>query len=150
MTYSPYSYKMTGSHRYTFVSTGKIRIIKAVDFSPIGVENIYNLGFGDLLPDGSLDVNVKSNNGDILKVLSTVVHITRDFTTRFPAIEIFFIGSTEERTKLYARILKMYYREFRKEFKISGLIQKSNSYSAVPFEANDAFDYFAFLIKKIE
>jgi hypothetical protein len=53
---------------------------------------MYNLGFGDLLPDGSLDVNVKSNNGGILKVLSTVIYITRDFTTRFPAIEIFFIG----------------------------------------------------------
>jgi hypothetical protein len=103
MTYSPYSYKTADSHRYTFVSTGKI-----------------------------------------------VVHITRDFTTRFPAVEIFFIGSTEERTKLYARILKMYHREFKKEFKISGLIQKLNSYTAVPFEANDAFDYFAFLIRKIE
>jgi hypothetical protein len=141
---------MTGSHRYTFVSTGKIRIIKAVDFSPIGVENIYNLGFGDLLPDGSLDDTVKSNNGDILKVLSTVVHITRDFTTRFPTIEIFFIESTEERTKLYARILKMYHKDFKKEFKISGLIKKLTSYTAVPFEANNAFDYFAFLIKKID
>jgi hypothetical protein len=141
---------MAGSHRYTFVSTGRTRIIKAVDFSPIDFENIYNLGFGDLLTDGSVGVNVKSNNGDILKVRSTVVHITRDFTTRFPGIEIFFIGSTEERTKLYARILKMYYREFVKEFKISGLIEKFNSYTAVPFELRDAFDYFAFLIKKIE
>ncbi|HWK03504.1 MAG TPA: hypothetical protein VNS58_07725 [Puia sp.] len=141
---------MQDSQRYTFVSTGRMRIIKAVDFTPLDIENIYNLGFGDLLPDGSLDVTVTSNNGDILKVLSTVVQITRDFTTRFPGVEIFFIGSTEERTKLYARILKMYYREFNKEFKISGLMKNPDSYTAIPFEARNAFTYFAFLIKKIE
>jgi hypothetical protein len=138
------------SQRYTFVSTGRTSIIKAVDFSPVGIDNVYNLGFGDLLPDGSFDVNVKSNNGDILKVLSTVVQVTRDFTTRIPGIEIFFIGSTAERTKLYARILKMYYNEFCKEFKIRGLIANGDSYKEVPFEPQTAFEYFAFLIKKIE
>jgi hypothetical protein len=150
MTHNPYSFVKDEFHRYIFVSIGKARIIKAVDFSPIGIENVYNLGFGDLSADGSLDVTVKSNNGDILKVLATVVQITRDFTTLFPGIEVFFIGSTEERTKLYARILKMYYRELHKDFKISGLIMGLNSYTAVPFDPQDAFEYFAFLIKKIE
>ncbi|HWK02443.1 MAG TPA: hypothetical protein VNS58_02350 [Puia sp.] len=150
MTQIPYSYTLESSHRYTFVSTGKINIIKAVDFSPVGIDNLYNLGFGDLLPDGSLDVDVKSNNGDILKVLTTVVQITRDFTAQFPGIELFFIGSTAERTKLYARILKMYYNEFRKEFIIRGLIVSGESYIEVPFDPQTAFEYFAFLIKKIE
>ena len=150
MTQIPYSYTLEGFLRYTFVSTGRASIIKAIDFSPTGIDNIYNLGFGDLLPDGSFDTNVKSNNDDILKVLSTVVQIVRDFTTQLPGIEIFFIGSTAERTKLYARILKMYYNEFRKEFKIRGLIANGDSYKEVPFDPQTAFEYFAFLIKKIE
>ena len=150
MTQIPYSYTLEDSQRYTFVSTGRTSIIKVVDFSPTGIDNVYNLGFGDLLPDGSFDANVKSNNGDILKVLSTVVQITRDFTAQLPGIEIFFIGSTAERTKLYARILKMYYSEFCKEFKIRGLIASNDSYKEVPFEPQTAFEYFAFLIKKIE
>ena len=112
MTQVPYTYTLEGSHRYRFVSTGRTSILKAVDFSPLGFDNIYNLGFGDLLPDGSFDTEVKSNNGDILKVLTTVVQITRDFTSQFPGIDLFFIGSTAERTKLYARILKMYYNDF--------------------------------------
>jgi hypothetical protein len=36
--------------------------------------NLYNLGFGDLLPDGKIDDKVTSNNGDIIKVLSTVIY----------------------------------------------------------------------------
>jgi len=57
-----------------------------------------------LTPDGSIDDTVKSNNGDILKVLATVVQIARIFISQFPNAEIFFIGSTDERTRLYARI----------------------------------------------
>ena len=151
MTHMPYSFRIEDSLRYTFVSLGRTSIEKAVDFSRIpGIDDVYNLGFGDLLPDGSIDVNVTSNNGDILKVLSTVVEITRDFTTHFPEVELFFIGSSEERTRLYARILKMYYSEFRKDFKISGLVIKGQSYEEAVFDPGEAFKYFAFLIKKIE
>ncbi len=75
------------------------------------------------MPDGSIDVTVKSNNGDILKVLATVVQIARIFINQFPNAEIFFIGSTEERTRLYARLLKMYHSDFRREFIINGLKQ---------------------------
>jgi hypothetical protein len=92
MTHNPYSFNTEDHHRYTFVGVGKGRILKAVDFSPTAMKNVYNLGLGDLMPDGSIDVTVKSNSGDILKVLATVVLIARIFTNRFPNAEIFFIG----------------------------------------------------------
>jgi hypothetical protein len=38
---------------YTFTSIGKKRIVKQVRFKPTGIRNIFNLGFGDLMPDGS-------------------------------------------------------------------------------------------------
>jgi hypothetical protein len=75
MTHIPYSYKRPHSERYTFTSIGKKRIEKVVDFVPLGLKNIVNLGFGDLLPDGSVDDTVNSNNGDMAKVLATVIDI---------------------------------------------------------------------------
>ncbi len=76
--------------------------------------NIFNLAFGDLLPDASIDVNAVSNNGDIVKVLATVVDILKNFTSLDPGVSIYFLGSTSERTKLYARILRTYYLIFSK------------------------------------
>jgi hypothetical protein len=68
MTHIPYSYKQVRSRRYVFISDGNRRVEKVVDFIPLGVRNIMNLGFGDLLPDGTIDDKANSNNGDITKV----------------------------------------------------------------------------------
>ena len=54
MTQAPYPYKRLESKRYIFISVGKKRIAKVVDFVSLGMGNIFNLGFGDLLPDGSM------------------------------------------------------------------------------------------------
>jgi len=58
-----------------------------------------NLGIGDLLPNGSFDDKANSNNGDILKVLATVVYILKHYTSQNPEIMVFFTGSTKERTR---------------------------------------------------
>jgi len=123
--------------------------MKLVDFSPTRTKNLYNLGFGDLLPDGSLNHTVNSNNGDIIKVLATVVQIVRDFTQQFPEIKIFFSGSTDERTKMYARILRMYYDMFREEFIITAVIKIGEFYDEVAFDSQSNNTYFAFFIKRI-
>jgi len=106
MTQVPYPYKRLRPKRYIFISTGKKSIEKVVDFVPLGPGNIMNLAFGDLLPDGTIDDQVNSNNGDIIKVLATVIDILRHFTIQYPKAEIYFEGSTEERTKLYGRIIR--------------------------------------------
>lgn len=98
MTQVSYPYKRLQSWRYVFVSDGKKKIQKIVDFIPIGKGNIVNVGFGDVLPDGSMDDKANSNNGDIIKVLATVVDILRDFTSLYPHSNVFFTGSTDERT----------------------------------------------------
>jgi hypothetical protein len=73
MSHVPYSYKKVHSRRYVFMSVGKIEIKKVVDFVPLKTKNFMNMGFGDLLPDGSIDDTVSSNNGDIIKVLTTFI-----------------------------------------------------------------------------
>lgn len=149
MTHIPYPYKRLQSRRYIFISIGKKRIAKVVDFVPLGIGNIVNLGFGDLLPDGSMDDKVNSNNGDILKVLATVVDILRHFTMQHPLTEVYFQGSTKERTKLYSRILKTYYSIFSKEFAIAGVSGIKNDVNIVPYNPKIDQEYLGFLIKRI-
>ncbi|HTI07638.1 MAG TPA: hypothetical protein VL832_03745 [Puia sp.] len=144
-----YPYDRTQASRYTFTSIGKKRINKEVVFTHTGIRDIVNMGFGDILPDGSIDDKANSNNGDIVRVLSTIVHILIDFTSRFPNKEIFFSGSTQERTKLYARILRTYYASFRKQFIINVLIKEGETYTELPFEPKADLKFHGFIIKRI-
>lgn len=149
MNENSYPYDQSQASRYTFVSIGKKRIIKQVVFAHTGIQNIVNVGFGDLMSDGSIYDKANSNNGDIIKVLTTIVHILKDFTTKFPDVEIFFSGSTPERTKLYTRILRSYYSSFSKEFNINALIRKGDHYTKVPFDPTIDPKFQGFIIKRI-
>ncbi|ANI89293.1 hypothetical protein A9P82_08315 [Arachidicoccus ginsenosidimutans] len=131
------------------ISKGKKHIGKIVEFTPTSVAGLYNLGFGDLLPDGSVDDSVNSNNGDIIKVLATVVHILKEFTRLRPYGKVVFTGSTPERLVLYRRILKTYYVEFSEEFIITGFILEKGHYKEVIFEPKSETEYLAFFIRRI-
>ena len=148
MTNVPYSYKRLHGHRYVFTSVGRKKIEKVVDFVPLGIRNLFNLGFGDLLPDGSIDDTANSNNGDIVMVLATVIGILKDFTAELPQAEIYFSGSTPERTRLYSRILKTYYASFGKEFKITAIIVSDNDNQQVVFDPGSRVEYLGFLVKR--
>jgi hypothetical protein len=104
-----------------FYSLGKNRIIKVVEFTP-EPGNIYNLGFGDLLPTGEVHDEIVSDNGDIIRVFSTIIRIVKDFLDRNPQAMVSFTGSTFSRTALYSRILRRYYYEFTEQFCITGFI----------------------------
>ena len=144
-----YPYDHTQASRYTFTSVGKKRIEKEVVFTHTGIRNIINMGFGDLLPDGSIDDKANSNNGDIVRVLATTIQILIDFTSKFPDSVIFFSGSTQERTKLYTRILRTYYSTFSKEFIVNVLVKDGEAYSELPFEPKSDLKFHGFLIRRI-
>lgn len=116
---------------------------------PTGINNIFNLGFGDLMPDGSIDDKANSNNGDIVRVLATVVEILFDYTSKYPGIEIFFAGSTQERTKLYTRILKTYYASFSRQFTMKVIVVEEGRYTVLPFEPKADLKFAGFLIQRI-
>ena len=149
MYQTTYPYDHPDITRYTFTSVGKKRIEKIVDFTDLGMGSVFNLAFGDLAPDGSVDDMSNSNNGDIVKVLATVVSILRDFTTKNPQAQVTFTGSTDERTKLYTRILKSYHSSFSKEFTISGFVKEGDEYKMVPFDPGASLAYVVFLVKGI-
>lgn len=146
---APYPYDCDRTFKYTFVSVGRKRISKAVIFSKTPLENVYNIGFGDLRHDGSIDDKVVSNNGDIAKVIVTITKIIQEFTTEHPNINVMFLGSDTIRTTFYQRILNTYYELFSKEFVITAIIKSGSGYDEVQFEPGFSIRYFAFFIRKI-
>jgi len=48
MSTEPYLYEREVSTRYRFLSIGRKPVEKIVEFTPLAVKNVYNLGFGDL------------------------------------------------------------------------------------------------------
>ena len=149
MNQTPYLYEGIGQERYIFTSTGKKTIVKIAEFTRATDGNIVNLGFGDLLPDGRLDDRAISNNGDIIKIFATLIVIIKEFAARFPHLKIAFTGSTPERTKMYNRILTMYYTEFSREFKITGIIEHPKMRGEVDFEPDILRKYLFYFVKKI-
>jgi hypothetical protein len=145
----PYPYTRQYAYRYIFVSHGKERIEKIVMFSSTPIANLYNVGFGDLNEYGTIDDHIRSNNGDLIKVLSTTIHILKKFLYEHPKAKVAFVGSTSIRTALYARILRTYYDTFNKEFIISALIQENGLYKEVLFNPLSQDNYLFFYIKLI-
>jgi len=109
MNRSAYAFRQVDANLYKFMSEGHERIEKVVEFTYVGVPGVMNLGFGDSYDGRMMDDEVVSNNGDIAKVMATIVRIVEDFSRCFPETKIHFAGSTPERTRLYGRILKTYF-----------------------------------------
>jgi hypothetical protein len=70
--------------------------------------------------------------------------ILKDFLGSHPHAEILFTGSTEERTKLYGRIIKMHHLNFAKDFMVSGFTQKESGYEEQPLNPLMINTYVAF------
>jgi hypothetical protein len=132
-----------------FLSIGKKRIEKIVDFVPFGVGNLINMGFGDMSPDGYVDDKANSIDGDIVKVMATVIEILKHFTGQYPLVKIYIEGSTKERTKMYDRIIRTYYPIFSKDFEIGCIKEFTDEIQVVPFDQYANNDCIAFLIKRI-
>ena len=135
---------LPSENRYYFESIGrKGKITKVVAFTE-KQNDIYNLGFGDFNPvTGQVDDKVKSENGDMPKVLATVLHITAQFLSDNPMLYVFFKGSTPDRTRLYQMAINHHYEEFSVNFEIFGLID----YTPEPFQKNKLYE--SFLIRKL-
>jgi len=145
----PYPYTKQYAYQYAFVSHGKERIEKIAIFRSTPMENLYYFVFGDLASNSSIDDKIRSNNGDLVKVLSTVIDILKTFLAEHPEATVFFVGSTLNRTALYRRILCTYYQTFRNEFIINALIANEHKLEETPFDPASTRQYLGFLVKKL-
>ncbi len=129
--------------RFDFYSVSNSkRIHKVVQYSPIpDNETIFQLSFGDLKNDNTLDFLTVSDNQDMKKVLATVIQTIFKFFELKPDKIIVFIGSTETRTRLYRIIINKLLDEMKLYFDIMGIREDG---SRELFIQNQ--QYLAFLI----
>lgn len=109
---------------FYFESISKQKTIKKiVGYTPIPeLANGYNLGFGDLYDDGTVDDISISNNDDMEKVISTVVQTMLHFFDNYPDKFVFIEGSTPDRTRLYRIIINKELKEVKDLLNIYGFI----------------------------
>ncbi len=101
-------------------SKGKVK--KVVQYSEMSVKGFYNLGFGDYNEETKeIDDEVVTNNGDGLKVLSTVASTLYAFTGKYPEANVFATGSSEARTRLYRMGITNNLEELKQDFLVFGL-----------------------------
>lgn len=129
---------------FEFVSEGrKGAIQKSIQFQPTEESDLYNLAFGDrdFLTSSFNDLAV-SDNGDMEKVLATVVSAIFIFCANNPNASIFATGSTPSRTRLYRMGITKYYEEIVHWFDLYGQIGDD----FYPFEKHT--EYIGFLVKR--
>ena len=132
-----YQVETDKENSFYFLSIGnKGIILKMVELAEIG-ENIYNLGFGDYdFTSKTINDKIKSSNGDAEKVIATVLGILNNFLLKNPNKTVFFNGSDLIRTRLYQKIINLYFDELSLKFEIYGginhefeLFQKNKNYN---------------------
>jgi hypothetical protein len=134
----------TNAMVFNFTSTGpKGDIQKIIQFSATKAKNVFNLAFGNIREDDTIDDITTNDNKDRDKILATVAAAVYDFTERFPDSYVFFTGSTAERTRLYRMALTVNYEELAIIFDIWGLAEGTGF---EPFEKRKS--YAGFLIKR--
>ncbi len=130
---------------YEFVSVGPNGTIKKiVEYTETSTKNVYNLGFGDY-DEYTKRINDLSvtNNGDSLKVLTTVASTVYAFTEKYPEAWILATGSTAIRTRLYRMGITNNLTEISEDFKVFGYTEKGIWEEFIVGE-----DYEAFLLTK--
>lgn len=130
---------------FKFISEGPGgKILKIVQFIPTADASIYNLAFGDLMPDGTVNDLVKNKDRD--QILATIASIVYEFTSRNPDKFIFFVGSTPQRTRLYRMALTINFTSLETDFEIYGINLIEDVYIAEYFLKGK--EYYGFLIKR--
>jgi len=149
MNYESYSEWEISSDtlEYKFISNGpKGSISKIIQFQKTSASNVFNLVFGNLNNDGSIDDLAVNDNKDRNKILATIVSVVYEFTKKNPDKLIFFEGSTPERTRLYRMAITINFEVLKADFEIFGLLREANGFIELPFEKG--VEYLGFLIKR--
>lgn len=127
-----------------FISLGKKGpIVKRIVFSPIEIDNVYNLEFGDVDENGEVNDSVISDNGDRNKILATLVDAVGRYTRKYPERWVIFRGSTGARTRLYRMAISLNLDELVEKFLIYCYLEQSGD--IVPFSKGLKIN--AFLVK---
>jgi hypothetical protein len=128
---------------FEFTSTGKNGVIrKAIKYSKTLNENVYNLGFGDIIFSDETTIEVDdtnlSNNGDLDKVIATVVYSIYVFTQHYPEAYVLFGSSNPAKVRLHRMIISRNYEAITKNFLVFGAVHNEQGQLVnVPFSTSD-------------
>ena len=104
---------------YRFKSVGTKGVVdKIIIFQKIAGTR-YNLSFGDF-KNGRIDDEVITNNGDLVKVISTVAQSVYLFFEHYPDASIEIEGVDERRKRLYNTIFQRRRTEIDAYFDVKG------------------------------
>lgn len=133
---------------FEFVSNGKNGIIhKAIKYSKTLNNDVYNLGFGDIIFSDETTIEIDdtnlSNNGDLEKVIATIVYSAYIFMQHHPEAYILFGSSDTAKLRLYRMFLSRNLTEISKNFLVFGAVHKNGQLVNVPFDSSeDVEGYF--------
>ncbi len=124
---------------FRFESVGpKGIIIKIVRFGTVR-DNLCNLAFGDL-DSNDFDDEIISDNGDLRKVISTLVNIVHSFAQSHPTFRIAIVPVDNKRKLLYNRIFQQFEFEILEHFSVQGVF--FNPRTKEPFDPRKTYDAF--------
>ena len=129
--------------RFEFESVGKERVVKKViRYAETNISGLYNLSLVDVLINGAESDTAITDNGDMEKILATVLSTFPLFLNRYPDCQIFFMGSTPTRTRLYQIAIRRELTTALKLFSINGLTDNGLE----PFVADRTHKAFIFAL----
>jgi hypothetical protein len=99
---------------YEFTSSGPNgNIRKLISFVPRneGGRTFFVLDFGDYSDAKGVDHLTVTDNKDTEKILATIAATVIEFTTSFPDMGVYAIGSTKARTRLYQMNIRKYWKD---------------------------------------
>ncbi|MCF2498508.1 DUF6934 family protein [Dyadobacter chenhuakuii] len=130
--------------RYEFVSVSIAKHVKKIVTLNLTTSvNTYNLALLDILDNGRLSDMSESNNQDLRKILSTIIKVIEDFTSKYPRSSVAFRGSDQRRQRLYRIVIARELSEILKKFEVHGSIENEMHL----FEPNVDYDFY--LISRI-
>ena len=108
---------------YEFDSIGEeMTVRKQIKFSASQIPDFYWLALVDVLEDGSVSDSSRPRQGNVEKVLATVLQTMLAFFKRYPTASVAFSGSTDTRTRLYSVAIVRELNNARDMFMIQGYI----------------------------
>ncbi|HXB96316.1 MAG TPA: hypothetical protein VNU70_14190 [Puia sp.] len=130
---------------FEFMSVGRNGSIKKrVVFAKTDMRGIYNLAFGNIRSDNSMDDGFINDNGDRNEILATVAQAVDIYTQRYPRRWIYFRGNTPTKTRLYRMVISIYWGELSQKFEIYADVDGKEHF--IPFQRNMLLD--GFLIRR--
>ncbi len=115
--------------------------MKVVLFT-IDNDNLWNLGFGDLIK-GKIDDSVITNNYDIPKVMRTIAKIIYDFFEQHPDRIVVIKPVDDKRKRIYNLIFQRHFEEIKDTFELLGI----DSYQVEAYSTKKDYDFFILKLK---